>query len=361
MRKVYVLALLFAASATSAQISWYKQIDGAIGNYSVTVHLHKAGHTYTGYYDYASTQVPVHFTGDDTTVKGFINLTAFPSPDAVEFLTFALRDSVVSGSWKKETDPHPLPFKGKEASGLLLNYVHEEGEKKLLPQVTGSPQATYFAGSVWPTGATEQDNFLKKVLLQLYDEKAPMADIAVLMKQKKETFFQQYVADMKDVKPADFKEPSFVFNSDQTNRILLAYAKGNLATFAKFSYVYSGGAHGHYSTTFQSVNLAAKKKLTVSDILTATGQKQLSPLLSWALRSQFSLKPTDALSEVLFENRISPNNNFYITEKGIGFVYNPYEIAAYAVGEIHLFIPFKNLQNGLQPSFQKLLAALKRN
>ncbi|RYF79039.1 MAG: DUF3298 domain-containing protein, partial [Chitinophagaceae bacterium] len=70
---------------------------------------------------------------------------------------------------------------------------------------------------------------------------------------------------------------------------------------------------------------------------------------------QFKLKPTDALTEVLFENKIAPNDNFYITGKGIGFSYAPYEIAAYAYGEINLFIAFKDIEANLQPGFKKLL------
>jgi hypothetical protein len=355
MRFIYSFVLLFAALATSAQQGWYRQLEGTIGKYPVTIHLHKAGATYAGYYYYKSTQVPVHFTGDDTTVKGFINLTAYPSPDAVEYLTLGFRGSEVTGTWKKESDPIPLPFAGKETSGLSLQYVFAEGEKKLLPKIAGSPQATFFAGCVWPNGNTALDDWLEKVLRNLYEERATTSDIAAMMENKKETFFRQYAADFKDVKPADFKETGFVYNTDQTERILLAYYNGNLVTFAKFSYVYSGGAHGNFSTRFQSFDLISKKQLALSDVLTTAGQKQLVPQLTKALQSQFSLKPTDALSEVLFENKIAPNNNFYVTAKGIGFVYSPYEIAAYALGEINLFIPFKNLQSGLQPAFQKLL------
>lgn len=355
MRNIYAFVLLFTVLPAAAQQSWYKQIEGTIGKFPVTIHLHKAGSNYAGYYYYSSTQIPVHFTGDDTTVKGNINLIAYPSPDAMEFLTFTLRGSNITGHWKKESNPYPLPLTGKENGGLSLTYIYEAGERKLLPKVAGSPQATFFAASVWPAGVTALDNWLKKILRNLYAGIAPEADMAVLMVNKKESFFQQYAADFKDVKPADFKETAFVCNTDQTDRILLAYHNGYLATFAKFTYLYSGGAHGNYSTRFISVDLAGKKQLQLSDVLTPTGQKQLVPLLAKALRSQFSLKPTDALSEVLFENKIAPNNNFYVTQKGIGFVYNPYEIAAYALGEINLFVPFKSLQNGLQPAFQKMI------
>ena len=73
-------------------------------------------------------------------------------------------------------------------------------------------------------------------------------------------------------------------------------------------------------------------------------------------RTKFKLKPTDALTEAgLFENKIEANDNFYLTGKGLGFMYNPYEIGPFAMGEIDLFISFKDLDEFLQPAFKNLL------
>ena len=98
-----------------------------------------------------------------------------------------------------------------------------------------------------------------------------------------------------------------------------------------------------------------RKKLKLNDIITIEGRKKLSAFLAKALRIQFKLKPTEPLTEVLFENTIAPTENFYLTGKGIGFSYSPYEVAAYALGEINLFIPFKELETYLQPTIKKLL------
>lgn len=54
---------------------------------------------------------------------------------------------------------------------------------------------------------------------------------------------------------------------------------------------------------------------------------------------------------VLFDNTIQTTTNFCVTQKGILFLYNPYEIAAYAYGEIELFIPFEEVKNVLNPLF----------
>ena len=117
-----------------------------------------------------------------------------------------------------------------------------------------------------------------------------------------------------------------------------------------------GGAHGNYNTRFLSFDLIANKEITLQDILNKAGIKKLNPLLEKYFRKKMKLSNTDPLTDAgLFENKISPNENFYATTKGLGFSYSPYEIAAYAMGEISIFIPFHELNNYLQPGFRKLI------
>ena len=47
-----------------------------------------------------------------------------------------------------------------------------------------------------------------------------------------------------------------------------------------------------------------------------------------------------------------PNGNFSVSEAGITWVFNPYEIAAYASGVIELPIPWAKLKPYLQPRWR---------
>ena len=49
------VACLFAPGACLGQVtSWYKNYNGVIDKYPVTMHLYKTGHKYDGYYYYNS-------------------------------------------------------------------------------------------------------------------------------------------------------------------------------------------------------------------------------------------------------------------------------------------------------------------
>ena len=53
-------------------------------------------------------------------------------------------------------------------------------------------------------------------------------------------------------------------------------------------------------------------------------------------------------AEYLLVSEILPSDNFKVTEDGITFIYNPYEIAAYAAGTIRITIPWDELQDILR-------------
>jgi len=133
------------------------------------------------------------------------------------------------------------------------------------------------------------------------------------------------------------------------------YANLELVSVANSSYQYSGGVHGNYGTTFYVFDLKKKRQLVLSDILNPSDSAAVSVLLEDKFRKAYNLKPTDKLSEILFGDSIWPNDNFYVTGKGIGFNYVPYEIGPYSSGEIRLFIPFKELLSILQKDFLRLV------
>ena len=105
---VYLLCLAtFSYSQNS--LSWYKLIEGTIDKYAITMHLHKAGHNYYGYY-YYSQQKPIYFNGDDTSISNKIYLTAFTSNDAYETFSFEINNSGITGKWKKDEKSPDFSF-----------------------------------------------------------------------------------------------------------------------------------------------------------------------------------------------------------------------------------------------------------
>ena len=56
------------------------------------------------------------------------------------------------------------------------------------------------------------------------------------------------------------------------------------------------------------------------------------------------------ISEGFFDiNDIAPNNNFWMNDKGVHYVYNQYEIAPYSMGPIEITIPFEEVLSIIIP------------
>jgi hypothetical protein len=76
-------------------------------------------------------------------------------------------------------------------------------------------------------------------------------------------------------------------------------------------------------------------------------------LLEQQYRTNNQIPSDSPLSESLSQDTIPVNGNFYLTAKGIGFEYNPYEIGPYVLGGIPFFFPYSQVMPYLQPSFKR--------
>ncbi|MNL65691.1 hypothetical protein D3C87_1900590 [compost metagenome] len=79
---------------------------------------------------------------------------------------------------------------------------------------------------------------------------------------------------------------------------------------------------------------------------------KLTAVAEKIFRKNEKLSPTESLKDkYFFENdTFSLNQNFTITEKGLKFLYNPYEIKAYVYGTTELLIPFAELKDIAKPN-----------
>ena len=48
---------------------------------------------------------------------------------------------------------------------------------------------------------------------------------------------------------------------------------------------------------------------------------------------------------MMFLKEIEPNGNFSISDKGVTYIYNHYEIAPYSMGIIRITIPWEDLND----------------
>ena len=115
-------------------------------------------------------------------------------------------------------------------------------------------------------------------------------------------------------------------------------------------YVYMGGAHGLNTRTFFNFDLKTGKKISENDIFISDFEKPLTELIKTRIIEQSKedpeIQPILTLEDTDFwVYAIKPNGNFYITDQSINYVFNPYEIAPYYMGQTEVVLSFERLKN----------------
>lgn len=113
------------------------------------------------------------------------------------------------------------------------------------------------------------------------------------------------------------------------------------------TYAYTGGAHPNSSLSFYTFDRKTGRLLTLDDMVDDT--TALLGILEQAFRKQQKIGPDANLEEegyFLHDGRFFLPANVGTTRNGLIFYYNPYEIAAYAVGPVQVTIPYEKL-NGI--------------
>ncbi|MPN12476.1 hypothetical protein SDC9_159794 [bioreactor metagenome] len=116
-----------------------------------------------------------------------------------------------------------------------------------------------------------------------------------------------------------------------------------------------GGAHGLSTSNYLNFNIKNGKKITESDLFSDNYVTKLSELIKVRIVEQSfedkSNEPILSLNDTDFwVEAIKPNGNFYITDESINYVYNPYEIAPYYMGQTEVVLPFYRLIDILKPN-----------
>jgi hypothetical protein len=135
--------------------------------------------------------------------------------------------------------------------------------------------------------------------------------------------------------------------------------KSKLHDYLHIQYIwssYEGGAHDNYGFSERVFDVKNGKKLQLKDITSMSVSKIEALLLKNINKiNSGTTDNTGAVnnSEMLLVDVIPATENFYFDEKNLYFHYSPYEIAAFAAGDITIPISWAELKGTINPEFEK--------
>ncbi len=102
---------------------------------------------------------------------------------------------------------------------------------------------------------------------------------------------------------------------------------------------YTGGAHGMYGQSAHNYSISSGYELTLGDLFDEEQRQKLREIIRGKLYREFGVTSDEGLAEQgFFPEYIDVTDNFALTEEGIVFYYNPYDIGCYALGPVEVTI-----------------------
>ncbi len=208
-------------------------------------------------------------------------------------------------------------------------FLSQFHDKEVLKNINQQIVAKIF-GEVFNSYPT--DSILPKYASALYQE----------YKKSNEPYLEQ-IAELEGSK-------SFLENDIMIQGVSM-YLDDKILSYSYERYAYMGGAHGNSSRLLFNFNLANARLLSENDLFTENYTTPLTQLIKEQIvEDNAEIESVADLSDFhFFEDKIKPNNNFYITAEGIVYVYNPYDIAPYSTGQTIVLLTFDKLKPILKP------------
>lgn len=197
-------------------------------------------------------------------------------------------------------------------------------------------------------GSGSQGQFIQNFL---YDGLSPQAYTERLITQ----YADQYFAMKND--PALFDEHRDQFLESLNWEYAETWEAGSpwpqVLVISRNLEYYLGGAHGmrekHYFVILQDTH--RMQALTPADLIEPDSWSRLEELVVQALRIEANLEPDEPLSQGgFFQDEVEIPDNFFLTPQGLGFHWNPYEIAPYVMGSMEVLLPYEQIQDMLKPA-----------
>ena len=348
---VWHLATALFAQNTTVN-GYHKRFVGTINkNIPIVLQLSRVGEELNGYYYYTKVGVPLRLSGklkaNGWKVSEFVG-------NGVETGTFdgSLVGGKIAGIWKTAKGDKQYDFELKEdysGGAMAFENLHMEGTQRLFKEHE-SPNANMKIDVVFPQ-KFENQAVLQKIQDVLIGQLKPVGgrvDMAGAMRQAIMGYIETYKKDMESTTKEDaLGESAFQYSYSSEKSIQVAFNDNYVLSLLVWNYEFTGGAHGNTQAEYLVLDLKTGNLIKTKDIFQANAnvRTKLEALINEQFRKDQNIPAKTTLTEFgMNSDKIPFSENFFVTPKGIGFFYNADEIAAYAMGQFEIIIPFAKLK-----------------
>lgn len=118
---------------------------------------------------------------------------------------------------------------------------------------------------------------------------------------------------------------------------------------------YMGGPHESHTLNYYNIDTRTGKLMNDDNLFKAGSIEKLAKLIQDELTTTVKNASGEEISLLDETETIRPNQNFYFGNKGLVYVFNPYEIATYADGIIEVTIAYEKLKEMISPNYSTII------
>lgn len=198
-------------------------------------------------------------------------------------------------------------------------------------------------------------------------EATPVEDMGEQLNAKIQDILLSNLDD--ETRPEDIEQMAYLFIQDfkkelphgatdwsLTKEITVLFNTPEMMSFQIDESGYTGGAHGYYRRLYMNIDLDIMQEIKLSDLLLPGYEAELNVTAEKIFRKIRDIPHDADLFKAGFEfqdNKFAlndSNDHFAVTDKGLVFYFNQYEIASYADGPTEILVPYNKIQNLIDPT-----------
>ncbi len=165
-------------------------------------------------------------------------------------------------------------------------------------------------------------------------------------KALKDSMIQNWQQWKEEVQNIDTQEDlPFTYSREYSQQVNVNYDKNLLLDITEKQDIYLGGTHDLLSWHDYSFDMYTGKFLTFDDIFAVPENVIINKIIIPGLDKYFREICEESVQEAVFDiNNIDLPDGFYFTKKGMGFYYEPYNVAAFGCGFPQFEVSYDSLK-----------------
>ena len=328
---------------------FYKHFSGKINEKEIVMSLNRNINDLYGYYFYKNINKEISLSGTiDSNNNIILNEYNQKNIHTGTFTGIIKNDTIFLGTWINHEKTKKVKFHVQEDYSNSMKFKIFKNETTYhLYQVDSFPYYSVEIKFLIPVKNANNkllDNFTKKYLEFFFGKKLIENTVIETLNTLTDTLINVYknFNELPDLDKKIYMENQWEYLWDYSAEWNIVYNDNYLLSISQNYYEYTGGAHGYNAFSFFNYDLKKDKQILITDIIQKDKKEELNTIIKKIIQEN---KVNDHRYEMLFSiDDVYVTNNFYLNLNGIGFVYNPYEIAPYSAGVIDVFVEYSKIK-----------------